>query len=804
MHFSCNTRATGSRVGVVKPIIGATALVCATPAAWAQEAPAATTLPEVTISVPPSVAQKYQLPATTESVTAQQMAETINVMNTEDALKYLPSLIVRKRNFGDQQAPLATRTSGLGQSARSLIYADGFLLSTLIGNNNSSASPRWALVSPEEIERIDVMYGPFSAAYPGNSMGAVVEITTRMPTKFEAGAKVQGASQDYSLYGTSNTYNSKQYSAILGNRTGDMSWWLSANHLDAQTQPVAIITALRPAAPSGAGTPTTGGILDIDRIGRPIAVIGSGGIERKQQDTFKAKLAYDLTSEWRAAYTIGYFQNNAKSSVETYLRDAAGTPLFSGASLNIGGYNFTGGNAIGATAFSSSSGFYNLAQEHTAQSLSLKSNTQRQWDWEAIVSNTRFGLDTVRFPGYAAFAGNPASVNALPTAANGGAGTLTALDGTGWYTADLKGIWRPQGPKGAHHVSFGLHADRYTLASNTSTTTDWISGGAVTTTAQSQGKTFTNAVWLQDAWRFDPQWKLTLGGRQEYWRARDGFNYATLAASASSVRQPGIDSSRFSPKASLAWEANRDWRVTASYGTAYRFPTVTELYQAVTSGTTIVTPNPNLRPERAYSGELAIERAVESSRVRVSLFQENLTDALIAQNSTIPGSTLIASSTQNIDRIRSRGVELVGEKNDAFVRGLSLAGSMTFVDSKILSDPNFRNISNVLTDVTGKYTPNIPRFKSTAVATYRYDEHWTGTLAARYSTRVWATVDNTDINPNTYQGFDHYFVVDARVRYQFHKQWIAALGVENLNNHKYFLFHPFPQRTILAELQFAL
>ncbi len=803
MPKSRKRRAAGSRANNVKPIIAATVLACAAPQAWGQAVPAETRLPEVTISVPPSVPQKYQLPATTESVTRERMEESINVMNTEDALKYMPSLIVRKRNFGDQQAPLATRTSGLGQSARSLIYADGFLLSSLIGNNNTSASPRWALVSPEEIERIDVMYGPFSAAYPGNSMGAVVEITTRMPQKLEVGAKVQGASQNFSLYGTSNTYNSKQYSGILGNRTGDLSWWLSANHLDSQTQPLAIITALA-TTPSAAGAPTTGGIIDKDRLGRTIAVIGAGGIERKQQETLKAKVAYDFNAEWRAAYTVGFFQNAAKSRVETYLRDAAGNPVFSGADLNIGGYRFTGGGAIGATAFSSASGIYNLAQEHLAQSVSLKSNMQREWDWEAIVSSTRFGTDTTRFPGFAAFAGNAASPNALPGAVNGGAGTLTALDGTGWYTADLKAIWRPQGIKGAHQLSFGLHTDRYALASNTSTTADWISGGALATTAQSQGKTSTDAIWIQDAWRFAPQWKLTLGGRQEYWRARDGFNYATNAASSSTQIQPNLDSSKFSPKTSLAWEANRDWRVTASYGTAFRFPTVTELYQAVNSGATIVTPNPNLRPERAYSGELAMERAVENSRVRVSLFQENLSDALISQNSTIPGSTLIGSSTQNIDRIRSRGVELVGEKGDALIRGLDLSGSMTFVDSKILSDPNFRNSANVLTDVTGKFTPNIPRYKATAVATYRHDEHWSSTLAARYSARVWATVDNMDINPNTYQGFDHYFVVDVRMRYQFHKQWSAALGIENLNNQKYFLFHPFPQRTVVAELKFAL
>jgi iron complex outermembrane receptor protein len=765
---------------------------------------AETALPDVTVKETPTLVQKYQLPATTESVTRQQIGETINVMNTEDALKYLPSLIVRKRNFGDQYAPLATRTSGLGQSARSLIYADGFLLSALIGNNNGAASPRWALVAPEEIERIDVMYGPYSAAYPGNSMGAVVEITTRMPEKFEAGAKVQGASQNYGLYGTNNTYNSKQYSGILGNRTGDLSWWLSANHLDSQTQPLNIITALASPTPSGAGTATSGGIMDQDRLGRRIAVIGSGGIERKQQETFKAKVAYDFNAEWRAAYSLGYFQSAVKSRVESYLRDAAGNPVFSGASLNIGGYNFTGGTAIGATAFSSGSGFYNLAQEHLAQSVSLKSDTGRNWDWEAVLSNTSFGVDTTRFPGYAAFNGNAASVNAVPTAVNGGAGTLTALDGTGWYTADVKGIWRPQGLKGAHQVSFGLHADRYTLASNTSTTTDWVSGGPVATTGESLGKTSTNALWVQDAWRFAPQFKLTLGVRQEFWRARDGFNYATNAASSKTTIQPNLSASRFSPKASLTWDANQDWRVTGSYGTAYRFPTVSELYQAVNSGVTIVTPNPNLKPERAYSGELAVERAIEKGRVRVSLFQENLADALISQNSTIPGNTLNGASIQNIDRIRSRGVELVADKGDVFTRGLDLSGSMTFVDSKILSDPNFKNSNNVLTDVTGKYTPNIPRYKATALATYRFDERWSGTLGARYSARAWATVDNTDINPNTYQGFDHYFVVDVRVRYQIHKQLSAAIGIENLNNEKYFLFHPFPQRTVVAELKFAL
>lgn len=740
-------------------------------------------LPEVVVREAPSVPQRNQLPATAESTTAAQIAETVNAVNVEDALKYFPSLIVRKRNIGDQQAPLATRTSGLGQSARALIYADGVLLSSLIGNNNTSASPRWGLVTPEEIERIDVMYGPFSAAYPGNSMGAVVEMTTRMPQKFEASAKGLVASQDYSLYGTSNTYRSSQIGAALGGRKEALSWRLNASHLNTRTQPINIITQLQPAAPSGAGTPVTGAYMDRNRLGQPIAVIGSGGLEAKQIDNLTAKLAYDFTPAWRASYTLGVFQNDVKSRVDTYLRDAAGNPVYSG-SVNINGFNYN----IPASAFSSSSGIYNSQQEHLSNSVALTSSMKGAWDWEVIASRFDFRRDLSRVPG-----------TALPAAEGGGAGTITSMNGTGWTTFDLKGYWRPQGFTGPHQVSFGAHNDQYKLVNTTYSTPDWVSGGYGAVTAESRGRTQTNALWLQDAWRFARPFKLTLGGRQEWWRAYEGRNFS--ATPASDVNQPSVSATTFSPKASLTWEASDAWQVTGSYGTAYRFPTVAELYQAVTVSGTVFTPNPNLRPERARSAELALERASASGRLRLSIFQENLSDALIAQNSTIPGTNAIGSSVQNIDRVRSRGAEIAAQGTDMLVRGLDLSGSVTFVDSRILSNPNFRNASGALTDVSGKYTPNIPRLKATAVATYRYGEHWSGTLAGRYSDRVWATMDNTDINPHTYQGFERFYVIDTRVSYRFDGKTRASVGVDNLTNRKYFLFHPFPQRTVVAELK---
>ena len=175
----------------------------------------------------PPLKQRYQLPQTSESVTAKDIQETINVVDTEDALKYMPSLFLRKRNYGDTQPILATRTRGL-RSARNLVYADDIPLSALIDNNNSIGAPRWGLIAPEEIGRADLLYGPFSAAYPGNSIGGVLQITTRMPATSEATIKQTDAFQTFDFYQTKKTFRTDQTAPRLRNRWNDLSMFVSA------------------------------------------------------------------------------------------------------------------------------------------------------------------------------------------------------------------------------------------------------------------------------------------------------------------------------------------------------------------------------------------------------------------------------------------------------------------------------------------------------------------------------------------------------------------------------------------------
>ena len=77
------------------------------------------------------------------------------------------------------------------------------------------------------------------------------------------------------------------------------------------------------------------------------------------------------------------------------------------------------------------------------------------------------------------------------------------------------------------------------------------------------------------------------------------------------------------------------------------------------------------------------------------------------------------------------------------------------------------------------------------------------TAAARYSSHLFATIDNSDIVGHTYQGFESYLVVDARATWKLDPHWSVAVGVDNLNNRDYFVFHPFPQRSVLAELHYV-
>ncbi len=265
----------------------------------------------------PPIKQRFALPQESYSITAKQIEETINLKDPEDAIKYFPSLFVRKRNDGDNQAVLATRTWGLNSSARTLIYYDDLLISALINNNNQNGSPHWNLVPTEGIARIDFLDGPFAAAYPGNSIGGVLLITSKMPDHAFATAKETVSVMPWNQYGTKDTYASSLTSAAAGNRVGNLSWLLSVNFQDSYQQPLTYTTSST--IPAG----TTGTFPALNKQGLPANVIGTGTLAHSLQTSANLRLAYDITPLVQATYSFGIWNNVQTSNPQTYLTSTA-------------------------------------------------------------------------------------------------------------------------------------------------------------------------------------------------------------------------------------------------------------------------------------------------------------------------------------------------------------------------------------------------------------------------------------------------------------------------------------------------
>jgi len=709
-----------------------------------------------------------KFPATVETYDKKQIEESVNAATPAQTLKYLPSIQVRERSIGDRNGIISSRTIGSISSAQSMLYADGVLLSNLLGNS-FSYPPRWGMVNPEEIQRISMMYGPFSSLYAGNSMGGVINIETSMPERLEAHAGVQSFIQNFKLYGTDQTKIGNREFFSIGNKVNDFSFWASMNRLENTAQPLDFSVndsiGVGTAEDTITGAYRDKGIKNQDRI-----IFGATAIDTSIQTNGKFKGQYEFSNQSKLTYTIGLWDLDSRQNVQSYIKDTLGNSIYGG-DVILGGktYSVSRMNPAQAEAF------------HVMQSIDFKSSDKGFFNWQMTLSDYDYSRDL-------------SNRSALIDATNTNpyikkTGQITDLSGTGWTVFDSRVTLRPKD----HTIDLGYHLDYYHLRQTVNASNDWMGSQKEGFTSLSSGNTKTHAVYVQDKWQISPEWALTMGGRQEHYEAYDGVNQNTENL----ARYEDRSRNTFSPKASLSFEPTPAWGFRAAFGKAYRFPTVTELFQQLTtSNNIIVTNNPNLKPEEIYSGEITAERRFANGLARASLFREDRYDALISQINVLPAAEDTSKSyVQNVDHVRIYGIELATEWKNAIIPKLDLVANATLTDSEILKNDAAPSYIN-------KKVPRIPRQLYKAVATYRVSEDFTMSLAARYSGRQFIELNNSDINPETYQGASRLLFVDAKANYKFKDRWTASLGVDNIFNDQAYVYHPLYKRTGYAQIKF--
>jgi iron complex outermembrane receptor protein len=187
------------------------------------------------------------------------------------------------------------------------------------------------------------------------------------------------------------------------------------------------VTTVTPGA-IGIRTRVTGGQLTESPLARtvggvsglptPSIIYGDDGTQHVTTDLFKLKMAYDLTEELQAHFTIAYEdRNNYNNTPLSLLKNAAGQTVYSG-NVNQNGQNFT----VPATAFRNS----NLERQALNYGFNLKGKVWKDWKIDTTASYYDPYKDNLVI----------SSFNPLDPL-NNGSGQVTDIK-TWWATYDLK------------------------------------------------------------------------------------------------------------------------------------------------------------------------------------------------------------------------------------------------------------------------------------------------------------------------------------------------------------------------------
>ncbi len=732
-------------------------------------------------------------------ITREQI-ELQNAQTVEEAIKFMPSLQIRQRFPGDPNGVMAIRGSDMFSTGRNMVFVDGMPIHNFLQASFNGA-PRWSLVGPNEVEAVDVVYGPYSAEYSGNSMGGVVNITTRMPQKREFYTESALMIQPY------NNPFGPDKQVLLGNREfasyGDrfkdrLSVLASYNRIENNSQPMTYFMDNSGLKNVAGGQAVTGGAFTPDTLNTPSIIYGDTGSEHIVSSLYKIKLGLDITPTLLATFTTAYENRTNTNTPKNYLTNTAtGQPYWGGAAPS-GPTQFTAlGNATQAgQRFDVVSNSFGLS-ESVRETLQLgggingKISADSNWRIDTNVSS----FDVLRDDRGTAFA-------SVFQPGGSAAGQLQSFGNYNWFNADAKLSTNNLFDNKKLSLLYGYHFDQYNLGFQQSAMSNYSAGiGAVDPTKNNTGRTSTQAGFGQAAYRFRPGWDVTAGVRYEDWSASNGVVGNTSV--------PDRNLTATSPKVSLGYEAG-DWKYRYSFGRTHRFPVIAELFQSLSTPTQILTANANLNPENGTHHNWTVDYLIPRGFIRASVFRDDVQDAI--QSVRTVSGVVTASAFQNIDKTSSTGVELIFQQSRILKSKFDFSANGTWMNVQVdHHSPNIAYttptgvVSNF--DLTGKQIIRLPHWRANYFLTYHATNAWDLSIAGRYISDSFNNLANDDHYNKVYGSVSGYYFMDFKTNYRFQigsavKSRISV-GINNLTGTQAWVVHPYPQRMFFAEAAFS-
>ncbi len=654
------------------------------------------------------------------------------------------------------------------RSQRALVQVDGVNWYDYGYYSHTGAIPM------PDVERIDVVRGPFSALYGTLAQTGVINYTTKIPEDAEIDASASYGNWNSHFYsfrfadrpfGKKNGGRKRSFwfdPTILGDRFFYSFSFKSRSSDGYVTTPsykslnTPVTGVLDPNIPI-----VTGWEKDVDpQTGNDRYKIGHQGDNWYEDHGLFFKTGYDFAPNTRLWYSlnISEFEYGWKDG-KSFLKNSSGTTLYEGdVYIQDGGNTYT----------------------TTLSPFNFTSNPKTK---ESMVHTLRFNHsipDSVDIVGLLAF-------NDKESATHNISNSRYKVEDNYLAQADLAATFHYLNDKCLVTVGIqGVQEEATVTDNNLSDPYD--KDSTVSVREETSGKNRTLGTFIQV--EYSPADHLTayLGGRYDHWWGTDA-DYSNIDGS--NIEYPDTDDGKFSPKVSLVYRPFENGTVRASYGEAFTAPSLyyrTASYYWEGGGTiSMADPNPDLGPTTNKSWEIGTEWEFWEKRIRVkaTYFENDFKDLIVNQTTTYTladGTQVTEKKRVNAEEAEVNGIEASIEAllPHNMKAGLFYAHNWSEYTKTQVSSKLGWEVNETPTDMWSLWLGYFGRYLDASIS-YRYCD-------SRYDDEYAQYADTT------YRADDEYHIVDAKITARPMDHIALSLSVDNLFDEKYYEYYRAPGR----------
>lgn len=255
-----------------------------------------------------------------------------------------------------------------------------------------------------------------------------------------------------------------------------------------------------------------------------------------------------------------------------------------------------------------------------------------------------------------------------------------------------------------------------------------------------------------------------------------------------------------SPRAYLTYTLNNNWTIKGGVATGYKTPKTSDLQEGITGfgaqGTTPFIGNPDLKPEKSISKEIAVYyEHPEKHNFNLTLFQNNfkdkIDDGIITSSAGEEWAALgydNLTQKQNIGKAEILGLEASGKY--FILENLSIKANWTLMDSEVKSDDWKLDGKPLRSSPKQMYSTTLDWQTTPKLNTYI---QYSGEID-RFNQRYQKDGVNHDLYFKDYSiwnlgasyKFDKAFTITSRVNNLFDKNYLEYSAVDSVGTTNYY------------------